>query len=119
MPPRRQRRPAPNAFQARLVQYAIAERPTKSWSAPLRGACVDSASATALGPNGYRATWVRTHGPVPSNVVLHHACENRRCVNIDHLHPMSQDEHVLEHRYLSWSRGAEAYLKVKGVLPPD
>lgn len=29
--------------------------------------------------------WEQEHGPVPTGMVLHHRCENRRCCNVEHL----------------------------------
>lgn len=32
----------------------------------------------------------RAHGPVPAGLQLDHICRNRRCVNPDHLEPVTQ-----------------------------
>jgi len=41
--------------------------------------------------------WAYTHskGPIPIGMYLDHLCRNRRCVNPDHLEPVSQRENLL------------------------
>lgn len=34
-------------------------------------------------------------GPIPDGLELHHICENRPCVNVDHLEPMTHRENLL------------------------
>lgn len=41
--------------------------------------------------------WVQQHGPVPEGRELHHRCENERCVNPEHLEPLTRAEHVAVH----------------------
>jgi hypothetical protein len=36
-------------------------------------------------------------GPVPKGAVLHHTCGEKRCVNPDHLEPITQRQHTREH----------------------
>lgn len=36
-------------------------------------------------------------GPLDADTILHHTCENRRCVNPSHLQPMSQSAHMVLH----------------------
>jgi hypothetical protein len=40
----------------------------------------------------------RFRGPIPRNRVLHHVCENKRCVNPDHLLPVTRSEHARLHK---------------------
>ena len=35
--------------------------------------------------NAHHLVWIDAHGPVPEGMVVHHKCENKRCVNLDHL----------------------------------
>ena len=40
----------------------------------------------------HRVTWQAVNGPVPEGMTLDHLCRVRRCVNPDHLEPVSQME---------------------------
>lgn len=37
-------------------------------------------------------------GPIPKGFHLHHVCENRRCVNVEHLAVVTPAEHLCAHR---------------------
>jgi len=41
----------------------------------------------------HRRAWEAVHGPVPSDMVIHHDCENTMCVNPDHLVAVTHSEH--------------------------
>lgn len=44
--------------------------------------------------SGHRAAYTWTKGPIPDGLFLDHLCRNRRCVNPDHLEPVSHDENM-------------------------
>jgi hypothetical protein len=47
----------------------------------------------------HRKAWELAAGqPVPKGKVLHHSCENRRCVNVEHLELTTQEAHATHHR---------------------
>lgn len=37
----------------------------------------------------HRISWMLTRGPIPKGLVLDHLCKNKRCVNPDHLEPVT------------------------------
>lgn len=45
----------------------------------------------------HRLVWEEQRGPLSPDVHLHHECENRRCVNPDHMKPMNASEHHALH----------------------
>lgn len=44
-------------------------------------------------------------GPIPTGLVLDHLCRIRRCVNPDHLDPITQEENMRRARLTSCRRG--------------
>jgi hypothetical protein len=47
----------------------------------------------------YRIEYEKVHGPLSPGVILHHRCDNPRCVNVEHLIPMTQSEHLKLHGF--------------------
>ena len=48
----------------------------------------------------YRVIYEKAKGvKLPSNMILHHLCGNAGCVNVNHLEPMTQSEHMREHGF--------------------
>lgn len=52
-------------------------------------------SETGDGVYAHRAMFELVVGPIPAGLNLDHLCRNTRCVNPDHLEPVSQRENVL------------------------
>ncbi len=47
----------------------------------------------------HRFAYSMFYGDVPAHIILHHECENPRCVNPDHLRTTTRAEHArLHHR---------------------
>ncbi len=44
----------------------------------------------------HRFVYERVVGPIPEGLTIHHHCENRMCVNPDHLEPMSLRDNLFE-----------------------
>lgn len=45
----------------------------------------------------YRLLWDEAHGSLPDGMSLHHTCENKLCVNLEHIAVMTNSEHVRFH----------------------
>lgn len=50
----------------------------------------------------HRLAYVLRHGDVPDDEVIHHTCENKRCINVDHLKAMGRREHFNGHKNPTW-----------------
>lgn len=46
------------------------------------------------GELAHRVFWREARGPVPEGLVLDHLCRNRRCVNPEHLEPVTLGENI-------------------------
>jgi hypothetical protein len=49
----------------------------------------------------HRLICEQLRGPIPDGLELHHKCENTRCVNPDHMEPLTPKEHTATK---DWSR---------------
>lgn len=58
--------------------------------------------------NAHRMAWELTHGAIPPKTNVCHRCDNRRCVNPDHLWLGTQSENLLD----MWRKG-------RGVSRPN
>lgn len=43
----------------------------------------------------HRVAWLLFRGPIPDGFQIDHLCRNTRCVNPDHLEPVTQRENIL------------------------
>lgn len=61
----------------------------------------------------HRVAWTMTHGPIPDGLWILHKCDNRRCVNPDHLFIGTNDDNMKD-MYSKGrgnkSRGTSSYL---------
>ena len=51
-----------------------------------------------MGYAAHRAIWRMLNGKIPNGLVVDHLCENRHCVNIQHLEPVTHQENVSRSR---------------------
>lgn len=60
----------------------------------------------------HRVMWEMKNGEVPKGKELHHKCEEKRCVNPDHLECLTRREHVEKHPGMAvWSNGWKTHCK--------
>ena len=75
----------------------------------LRGRCIIGPNISVNGyarfPSGkrgiglyaHRVVWEEAYGPIPVGFHIHHICENKACINVNHLALMTPREHKGEH----------------------
>jgi hypothetical protein len=60
---------------------------------------------TMRGTTAHRAAWTAVHGPIPDDMTVHHQCHNRRCVNVEHMELLSNENNARRNRDgLDWER---------------
>jgi hypothetical protein len=60
------------------------------WSGPTTPQGYGRSSRLVL---AHREAWESTHGPIAAGMVIHHRCESKLCVNVDHLACLTHTEH--------------------------
>lgn len=48
------------------------------------------------GRQAHRVAWILANGPIPDGLVVMHACDNRRCINLAHLSLGTHDENMVD-----------------------
>jgi hypothetical protein len=72
----------------------VADPQTGCWEWRL---CLDKGYGRKKGIGAHRVLYEARKGPIPRGYHLHHKCENPRCVNPDHLEPMTMSDHMKLH----------------------
>lgn len=66
------------------------------WVAALRGVKgYGSFTLNGRSTQAHRASYTLLVGPIPDGAVLDHLCRNRKCVNPEHLEPVTDRENIL------------------------
>lgn len=82
-----------------MRSYSL-EEAVKLYSKPLENGCIAwTGNITSGGYARYKQQRIHKvlyelkNGKVPDDHVLHHKCNNKGCINIDHLEPVPADNH--------------------------
>ena len=69
--------------------------------------------------NAHRVMYERLRGPIPTGLQIDHLCRNRRCVNPDHLEPVTQRVNLLRGKTLVARQAAQTHCKRGHPLTED
>lgn len=72
--------------------------PCKVWQGCVDGQGYAKRTSGRRHVNVHREVWELDRGPVPPGYVLHHWCENKLCLEIEHMEVVSRGDHVRIHR---------------------
>ena len=75
-------------------------------------------------PNGercvaHRFSYEHHVGPIPDGLQIDHLCRNRRCVNPEHLEPVTQRENILRGESTAAQRARQTHCKRGHEFTPD
>lgn len=66
-----------------------------NWKAGLISSGYGSAYSPTLGPQAaHRLAWILTNGEIPDGMYVLHKCDNKKCVNPDHLYLGTQKKNL-------------------------
>ena len=52
------------------------------------------ARLNGLYTTAHRIAWIKEYGYIPKGLVIDHLCSNKRCINIEHLEPVTPSENM-------------------------
>lgn len=86
-------------FEERFWSKVDASASCWEWTASLAGKGYGKYSVTKNGkttyPYAHRYAWESLVGPIPDGMDIDHLCKNIKCVNPDHLEPVSRRENLM------------------------
>jgi len=76
------------------------------------------ASGFPKGVGAHRLAWIRAHGPIPDGLHVCHKCDNRKCVNVEHLFLGTARDNVRDCRAKGRAYTVETQYKARGERVP-
>ena len=67
---------------------------------------------------GHRFVYLVTKGDIPAGFDVHHACENKRCVNIEHLECLPHEKHTRHHTATQFKKGNSENRNLQKIYCP-
>jgi hypothetical protein len=65
------------------------------------GLVTDEGYGTLRGRTAHRLAYEWAYGPIPPNLIVHHKCQNKLCINPTHLEAITRPEHARRHWVVS------------------
>jgi len=83
------------AWRDRLILHShVSKNGCWEWLRSLRNGYAQTGNA--LEPAGHRLSWTLFHGPVPRGLWVLHRCDNRKCINPDHLFVGVREDNIVD-----------------------
>lgn len=106
--------------EERFYYYADTSGECWNWTGPIspygygimRGKDIPSRHAHRFG-------YILLRGPIPDSLVLDHLCRNRRCVNPDHLEPVTNTENVMRGEGFAPKNAAKTHCDAGHEFTPE
>ena len=70
--------------------------PCEEWAGPFFASGYGRVQVNGRSRRAHRVVWEATQGPLAAGEHVLHKCDNKRCVNIDHLHVGSHGDNMAE-----------------------
>lgn len=96
------------AYRPGVVRWRVEDRgyvtPCHIWTGVLTDEGYGRFKRGSIDVVAHRAIYAERVGPIPDDHDLHHRCEQKACVRLDHLEPMTVSEHCSYHKPWLYSR---------------
>jgi hypothetical protein len=117
----------PTPERLRLARRLIARcTPMANGCLEMSGHRVRGYTRISIGPKGnnriyqgHVAAYILFVGPVPDGHEVHHKCENKACVNVNHLEALTHKEHVRRHDGIPGVNAAKTHCKNGHEFSPE
>lgn len=86
------------------------ETPCHIWTGGTNSQGYPNRTVGKVGISVHRAVYEEAHGKLPTRIDVHHLCEQKRCIRLDHLEARSRRSHMREH--LGRECAEEALLRI-------
>lgn len=91
------------------------------WQGPFKEDGYGAISWEGRSTTPHRVVYILAHGPIPKGMQVRHTCDNRKCVNLEHLLLGTQRENMQDRidRPKKWGWGAKGEASGKAKLTDE
>ena len=86
--------PSPTLIERLSNKIQVADGGCLEWTGALRMGYGKFRGVAGRTTTAHRVVWETFVGPIPEGLELDHLCRNRKCVNPDHLEPVTRRENL-------------------------